>query len=267
MGGKPRVFPGGADGGVGHRLGQRHRSPQKTAAGAELAATFEADEAAVDRRLGDLAQDGRRGRRGPRAHGGLHAPARRPEHPLLLLLAQDRAAAGAGRHGLRGHDVADADGHAAAAPITRPVVEPPGNRRLAPRAAAFADAIAAQDVAVALDHGLAAAGTIRRLPAAVADVAGVDVVQAAAAGDVVGRGEGLRRRGPAIGELEVGMKRGKVQGHVRAQLLHDPAAHALDFQERIVRPRDDQVGNFQPDVAMAGQPAQRVQHRLQLAVG
>ena len=182
-----RIVAGGADGGVVQRLAQRGRGAEETAAGAELPATLEADEAAVDGRVGDFAQDGGHGRGGLRLHGGRHAPARRPEHPLLLLLAEDGAPAGTHGQGRLGDDLADADGHAAAAPVARPLVEPAGNRPVAVRAAAFTDVIGAQDIAVALDHGPAAAGTISRLAFAVADVAGVDVAQAAAAGDVVGR--------------------------------------------------------------------------------
>ncbi len=96
-GGETRIVAGGADGGMADRLAQRHRGTEETAAGAELPATLEADEAAIDGQFGDGAQRGGGGRVRPaaRLHGGGHAPARRPKDLLLLLLGQDGAAAGA----------------------------------------------------------------------------------------------------------------------------------------------------------------------------
>ena len=108
----------------------------------------------------------------PRTRGD-HPVARRPQDAILLVLAEFRPI-GPKRARLRDAPgsrlrrvVADADRQAAAAPIARLIVQPAGDRRTAIHAAALANAIIAQNVAIALDHALAAAGAIRGLPAGI----------------------------------------------------------------------------------------------------
>ena len=98
----------------------------------------------------------------------------------------------------------NADRQAAAAPVAGPIVRPPGHRRVAAACSGLGEVVVAHAGNRRARSHLAATGTIGRLPAVVADVAGVDVVQPGAAGHVVGRRECLRQRGRTIRQLKSG---------------------------------------------------------------
>src|SRR3546814_10374479 len=54
---------------------------------------------------------------------------------------------------------------------------------------------------------------------------------------------------------------------VRPEMLHDPAGHGVDLRLAVVLAGDDQVGDLQPHRGLASQIDQRVEHRLQPALG
>jgi len=60
------------------------------------------------------------------------------------------------------------------------------------------------------------------------------------------------------------MKRREVQRHVVAQVLQHPIAELLEFGIVVVQRRDDEVGDLKPHARLMTQPAQRVEHRLQV---
>ena len=53
--------------------------------------------------------------------------------------------------------------------------------------------------------------------------------------------------------------------HVRPELPGDPPGHRLDLLAGVVDPRDQQVGDLEPDAGLVLEVPQRVQHRVQLA--
>ena len=66
-----------------------------------------------------------------------------------------------------------------------------------------------------------------------------------------------------VRHLVVGMERGEVDRHVGAELLHDPRAHRLELGGGIVLSRDQQRGDLEPDVGLAFEIDERVEHGLQ----
>src|SRR6059036_3027784 len=98
----------------------------------------------------------------------------------------------------------------------------------------------------------------------VVDVAHVRVLQAGPARDVVGRAEGVVRRALAVAQAEVGVERGEVHRHVVTELGQDPVAHPAELVQPVVRARDDEIRDLEPDVRLGPQPLQRVEHRPQM---
>ena len=74
----------------------------------------------------------------------------------------------------------------------------------------------------------------------------------------LGRSSGL------IDQLEIGMKRGEVQRHIVAQVLEDPVRELPEFFLLVVESGDDEVGDLEPDASLVPQPAQGLEHRLQV---
>jgi hypothetical protein len=108
------------------------------------------------------------------------------------------------------------------------------------------------------------ARAIRRTAAFVVHVAGVDVVQSGFERDVARTRECRRRRGVDVSHLVVGMKRGEVQRHIRAEFFHDPAALRAEFLVGIIFARNQQRGDFEPHAGFVFQIHQRVEHGLQV---
>ena len=60
------------------------------------------------------------------------------------------------------------------------------------------------------------------------------------------------------------MKRRKMQRNVVPQLVQNPVHHPLELLIVIVRVRDYQIGDFEPDIGLAAQPDKRIQYGLEV---
>ena len=95
------------------------------------------------------------------------------------------------------------------------------------------------------------------------DVAGVDVAQPPRHGDPPCLEQG-RCRGARRGEhLVVRVERGEVQRHLRPQVRREPVAQRRDLRGGVVLARDEQGRDLEPDLGLALEVDQRLQHRLQ----
>src|SRR5690606_22512667 len=147
-------------------------------------------------------------------------------------------------------------------------IEVAGNRRLAAGTAALRiQSVALDAIPVAFDQRGLAAGTERRIALAVVHIAGVDVVQACAQGDVARANQRRRRCRRDIRHLVIGMEGGEMQRHIGAQLVENPAAHRRNLFIRIVLAGNQQCGDFEPHRCFMLQIAQRIEHRLQTRAG
>jgi hypothetical protein len=99
----------------------------------------------------------------------------------------------------------------------------------------------------------------------VAQVADVDVCEAVAKRDAARTLQGRKRRGGVVQQTEVGVKRREVQWHIGAQVGEDPAGHLLELAVAVVFARDEQGGDFQPDLGARPQIHQGVEHAVQIA--
>src|SRR5437899_2039824 len=61
------------------------------------------------------------------------------------------------------------------------------------------------------------------------------------------------------------MERGEVQRHFRSQVFQDPFGELAEFARVVVESRDDQVGDFKPNVGLLLQPLQHFQYGLQVS--
>ena len=91
-----------------------------------------------------------------------------------------------------------------------------GQRFAAIRAGVVVQAVALDVVPIAHDEGRLAVRAMRGAALGVVDVAGVHMLQAASLGNLAGALHGLRRRGGAVAEFEIGVEGGEVQGHIGA---------------------------------------------------
>src|SRR2546422_4534400 len=61
------------------------------------------------------------------------------------------------------------------------------------------------------------------------------------------------------------MERGEVQRHFRSQVFQHPFGELAEFARVVVESRDDQVGDFKPNVGLLLQPLQHIQYGLQVS--
>src|SRR2546422_336246 len=61
------------------------------------------------------------------------------------------------------------------------------------------------------------------------------------------------------------MERGEVQRHFRSQVFQHPFGELAEFARVVVESRDDQVGDFKPNVGLLLQPLQHIQYWLQVS--
>ena len=130
---------------------------------------------------------------------------------------------------------------------------------------AVADGPGGDLVPVAPDQLLAAAVAIGAAAGLVVDVAGVDVAQAVAHGDLARAGQGRARGRRHVQHLVVGMEGREVERHVGPEMLHEPGAERLDLGRRVVLPRNEERRDFEPDVGLVLEIDQRVEHGLERA--
>ena len=164
-----------------------------------------------------------------------------------------------------GVEIGEADRKASSAPLSRLALEP----ARAPRPAAGAKASVAQVpdaklVPVAPNQLGAALVAGRGIAFAIMDVAGVGVAHPVALGDLPGPSECRGWRVRSVQHLEVRVKSGEMERHVRTQVLHDPTGHLVDLLLGVVLAGDDQVGDLEPDVGFLLQVNQGVQNRPQV---
>ena len=154
------------------------------------------------------------------------------------------------------------------APDARFFVKMTGAHGPAARALVFVfQIVRAQLIPVPLDQDFTATVAISAGSSGVVDVAGVHVTQSFGHGDFTGARQGRRRRVRLVQHPEIRMKRGKMKRHVHPDLAGDPLAHPVNFFVGIVEVRDQQRGNFKPDICFPFQINQRVQYRPQRAEG
>ena len=104
----------------------------------------------------------------------------------------------------------------------------------------------------ALDHRLVAARAEGRLGVLqLADVADVDVMQPAAAGDLAGLQQDIDRRGRQVRQLVLRMETREVQRIVRPEIRHQPVAHLPDHVQLVGVSGHDQIGHLEPDAFAA----------------
>ena len=124
-----------------------------------------------------------------------------------------------------------------------------------------------QIVPVPCDQQASAVRAVRALVFRVVDVARVGVLDALAQRDLAGGEQRLDGRPRLVLHPEIRVERAEVQRDFRADGVQHPIAHLAEFVRRIVFAGDDQIGDLEPDVGLVLQPAQRVQHGLQVRVG
>ena len=96
------------------------------------------------------------------------------------------------------------------------------------------------------------------------DVSFIDIMQSGFERDGARGVQCFGRRTRLVLQLEVGMERGEVQRHVRAQIFKDPVSQLAEFVGAVIQRGDDQIRNFEPDVGFILQPFQGVENRLQM---
>src|SRR5665647_471392 len=119
-------------------------------------------------------------------------------------------------------------------------------------------------VPVAHDQRRPAARAKGGIALLIVDIAGIDILQTFAQGDIPGAYQGAHRRGRNVRHLVIRVERRKMQRHIHAELLSDPLAHGGDFLIRVVLTGNQQGGNFKPYVCFMLEIAQGIEHRLQL---
>ena len=255
---KTPILFGDGNGRVFDGLEKRHRLSEGTATTPQHARSLQRHECAGHRhlrktgqrlleRIGDLAEN--RGNQ-PAARGledqallirgqgeildiGLLAGSRGSRRVAWLGLHLVLRRLGDGRQlAFRPGICRDAHRQAARAPVARAVAEAAGNRRAAAAATILLQAVDAQTVTVASDKHLPAAGAIGALPAVIAHISRINIVQPGEPGNLVGLHQGGRRRGRDVFHAEIGMKGREVQRHVGPQGLDEPRGTCVSILPR-----------------------------------
>lgn len=94
------------------------------------------------------------------------------------------------------------------------------------------------------------------------DVSFIDKVQASFQRDAARAVQCFRRRGRAVLQFKVRMKRGEMEWNVRAQIPQNPFGQVACLIGIVVQPRNHEIGNFKPDLRLIAEPEQCIQHRL-----
>src|SRR5438445_1049738 len=97
------------------------------------------------------------------------------------------------------------------------------------------------------------------------DIALADVMPSDSAGDGAGAMQRFRRCARLILQLEIGMKGGEVQRHVRPEMFENPFRELTCLGRIVVERRDHEVGNLEPDIRLVLEPLQGVEHGLEMS--
>ncbi len=81
------------------------------------------------------------------------------------------------------------------------------------------------------------------------DIPHIGIVNAHVQGRVPRPFQGRHRCGREVENLEVGMKPGKMDGYVRANLSRDPTTQPLNHGVRVVEGRHHEIDDFEMDAA------------------
>jgi len=120
-----------------------------------------------------------------------------------------------------------------------------------------------QDIPVPSDQDLSAGMTVGARSLPVMDVAQIDMVDSVGLGNLPGTFEGRVGGTFHTGHFPVRMKRTEMQRNIRTQPFHHPTAQLFQFTAGIVVSRNEQGGQFEPDLGFMFEVFQGFQHRSQ----
>src|SRR5580765_91313 len=103
-----------------------------------------------------------------------------------------------------------------------------------------------------------------RTSAITEDISFVYVVKSRFEGDSPCAVKSLWRRPRLVLQLEIGMERREVQGHVGPKMRQYPFGKLASFRGVVVQRRNDQICNFKPDLCFLLQPLEGFQHGFQM---
>jgi hypothetical protein len=138
-----------------------------------------------------------------------------------------------------------------------------GNRQTASRTVTVLEAIDENIVpGAANQHGVALrAGGVR---AVAEDIAFIDVMQAGFERDFAGAVQSFRRSGRLVHELEIGMERGEVQRHIRAEMREDPFGELAGFGGIVIERGNHEIGEFKPHGGFIFEPLEGFENGLEM---
>ena len=101
------------------------------------------------------------------------------------------------------------------------------------------ETVDADHIPVALDHPNPARRAVGALPVDVVHVACVGVADTVGQRDAPRPAQRVGRGGWPVEHLEVGMERGEVHRHIRAEVLDHPGGHGVELGVGVVEPWDE----------------------------